>query len=85
MTEEQPKTVESETAPPAAEPVPVPVPVPEAPKDVAEEKSVIPVPSSDDKPDESKALVLVESKIFLCLILLMLSCFGLVQTNIVLS
>jgi len=67
MTEEQTKTAESEsvTPPPAAAPSQAPPAaeaehVPEAPKDVAEEKSVIPVPSSDDKPDESKALVLVE-------------------------
>jgi len=68
MTEEQTKTVESESVtPPPAAAAPSQVPpaaeaehVPEAPKDVTEEKSVIPVPSSDDKPDESKALVLVE-------------------------
>lgn len=68
MTEQQPQTAESETAAPAApsQPPAEPEAVPEAPKDVAVEKSVIPVPSSDDKPDESKALVLVESKIFLC-------------------
>ncbi|WVZ16024.1 hypothetical protein V8G54_013590 [Vigna mungo] len=62
MTEQQPQTAESETAAPAApsQPPAEPEPVPEAPKDVAVEKSVIPVPSSDDKPDESKALVLVE-------------------------
>lgn len=34
----------------------------EAPKDVAEEKSVIPVSPCEEKPDDSKALVIVESK-----------------------
>ncbi|KAK7380303.1 hypothetical protein VNO78_32811 [Psophocarpus tetragonolobus] len=64
MTEEQTKTAESEsaaTATPSQAPAePEPEPVPEASKDVAEEKSVIPLPPSDEKPDESKALVLVE-------------------------
>ncbi|XP_052723672.1 remorin isoform X2 [Vigna angularis] len=56
MTEQQPQAAESETAAPAApsQAPAEPEPVPEAPKDVAVEKSVIPVP------DESKALVLVE-------------------------
>ncbi|KAL2998870.1 hypothetical protein AAZX31_09G127000 [Glycine max] len=70
MTEEQTKTVESESVtPPPAAAAPSQVPpaaeaehVPEAPKDVTEEKSVIPVPSSDDKPDESKTQEVAEVK-----------------------
>ncbi|KAK0597475.1 hypothetical protein LWI29_025700 [Acer saccharum] len=56
MAEEEPKKVEYETPPPAptAEPV-------ESPKDVAEEKTVIPPPSVDEeKPEESKSVAVVE-------------------------
>lgn len=60
MAEEQVKKVEPET--PSQPPPPAAAPAPEttaAPKDVAEEKSVIPAP--EDKPEDSKALVVVES------------------------
>ncbi|KAJ7974205.1 Remorin [Quillaja saponaria] len=50
----------SEAAPPPPAPAPEPEPVEETPKDVAEEKSVIPQPSKEEKPAESKALALVE-------------------------
>ncbi|TKY45169.1 Remorin protein [Spatholobus suberectus] len=61
MTEQQPKTAESDLTPAASSQAPAePQPVSEATKDVTEEKSVIPVPTSEEKPDESKALVLVE-------------------------
>ncbi|XP_050224106.1 remorin-like [Mercurialis annua] len=58
MAEEAPKLESSEPAP---APVPAEPPV-EAPKDVAEEKSVIPaVPPPEEKPsDDSKAIVAVE-------------------------
>lgn len=71
MTEHETKVVESESSQqPAPTQAPTEAePVSEAPKVVTEEKSVITVPSSDDKPDESKALVLVESKILLILII----------------
>ncbi|KAI3458159.1 hypothetical protein Pfo_014822 [Paulownia fortunei] len=57
MAEEEAKKVEpehsSEAPPPAAEPV-------EYPKDVAEEKTVIPPPPVEEKADECKALAIVE-------------------------
>lgn len=67
MAEEQPIKVEtpSEPAPPppaASEDKPKPV-AEEPPKDVTEEKSVIPPPAPEDKPDDSKALAVVESNI----------------------
>ncbi|XP_059667070.1 remorin [Cornus florida] len=56
MAEEEPKKIESESP---SEPSPAPAPEPvEAPKDVSEEKSVIPPP--EEKPDDSKALAVVE-------------------------
>ncbi|CAL1371247.1 unnamed protein product [Linum trigynum] len=67
MAEEEAKKAEPECpapAPPAADPPAAAAPAVEPPKDVAEEKSVIPVtpPSEDksDKPDDSKAIVPVE-------------------------
>ncbi|TKY45171.1 Remorin protein [Spatholobus suberectus] len=58
MTEQRPKTTESESSPAApSRALAEPEPVPEIPKDVAEEKSVIPVPSSDYKPDECPRLL----------------------------
>ncbi|XP_023886923.1 remorin [Quercus suber] len=59
MAEEEPKKVETET--PSDPPPPVEH-VHETPKDVTEEKSVIPLPPADDgeKPVESKALAIVE-------------------------
>lgn len=65
-SEEPKKVVEPEC--PSEPPVPTPEPlVEEAPKDVAEEKSIIPLvppplPASEDKPDDSKALAIVQSK-----------------------
>ena len=61
MAEVESKKIECEspvepTLAPASEPV-------EAPKDVAEEKWVIPVSPCEEKPDDSKALVIVESKL----------------------
>lgn len=54
-----PASVETQIpSPPVA-----PEPVHEAPKDVAEEKAVIPLDPPDTKPDDSKALVIVESMI----------------------
>jgi len=64
MAAEEPKKVESEcpSDPPSA-PEPVPEPI-ETPKDVAEEKSVIPLPppppATEEKPDDSKALAIIE-------------------------
>lgn len=49
---EETKKVESEVAP-----------QPEPEKDIAEEKVVVP-PPSDEKPDDSKALAVTESKFF---------------------
>jgi len=59
MADEEPKKVETETP---SEPPPPVERVHEAPKDVTEEKSVIPLPPTDDeeKPVESKALAIVE-------------------------
>ncbi|PON66411.1 Remorin [Trema orientale] len=60
MAEEEAKKVESESP---SEPPPAPAPAPEeAPKDETQEKSVIPPPSSEEKPDDSKALAIVETK-----------------------
>lgn len=61
MADEEPKKVETETP---SEPPPPVEHFHEAPKDVTEEKSVIPHPSAGDeeKPVESKALAIVESK-----------------------
>lgn len=61
MADEEPKKVETET--PSEPPPPVEY-VHEAPKDVTEEKSVVPLPppADDVKPVESKALAIVESK-----------------------
>lgn len=61
MAEEEAKKVEPESTSEAApEPVPTPEPEPsvEAPADVAVEKSI--VPTTEEKPDDSKALVVVE-------------------------
>ncbi|XP_030532983.1 remorin-like [Rhodamnia argentea] len=58
MAEEEPKTVESDT-PSEPPPAPAPEPAEETPKDVAEEKPVIP-PLPEEKPDESKALAIVQ-------------------------
>ncbi|KAL5994449.1 hypothetical protein ACLOJK_024499 [Asimina triloba] len=55
--EEESKKVEEVEAPPAAAAA---APV-EAPKDVAEEKKVIPEAPTDDKVDDSKALAVVET------------------------
>ncbi|KAH7557623.1 hypothetical protein JRO89_XS11G0192300 [Xanthoceras sorbifolium] len=55
MAEEEPKKLEAETPPPAPMDEPV-----EPPKDVAEEKAVVPPPLVEEKPDESKALAIVE-------------------------
>lgn len=61
MSAEEPKTVaesETPTDPPPPEPT-------EAPKDVTEEKAVIPpAPPPEEKPDETKALAIVESILF---------------------
>ncbi|KAI8564791.1 hypothetical protein RHMOL_Rhmol03G0209700 [Rhododendron molle] len=61
---QEPKKVESETpSEPPPPPAPAPVPEPtEVPTDVAEEKSVIPPPPPppEGKPDDSKALAVVE-------------------------
>lgn len=57
MGEEEAKQAAPETAPPP----------PEAVKDVAEEKAPIPPPTADEKPDESKALAVVESENFFSL------------------
>jgi len=58
MAAEEPKKVELECT---SDPVVAPEPVVETPKDVAEEKSVIPIhPPVEEKPDESKSLVVVE-------------------------
>ncbi|GFZ15346.1 hypothetical protein Acr_24g0015360 [Actinidia rufa] len=62
MAEEVTKKVESETP---SEPPPAPATeAAEAPKDVAEEKSVIPPPArpTEEKVDDSKALAIVERK-----------------------
>lgn len=59
MAEEEAKKVEPKPEPEASCDAPPPEPV-EAPKDVAEEKSVIP-PPAEEKPDDSKALAIVES------------------------
>lgn len=64
MAEEEAKKVDPE---PCAEAPPVAAPVAaepvESPKDVAEEKAVIPAPPPvEEKADESKALAIVESK-----------------------
>lgn len=67
MAEVEPKKVESELpSEPPPPPAPEPQQVEEAAKDVSEEKSVIPPPAPpppEEKPDESKALVAVESEI----------------------
>ncbi|KDP22286.1 hypothetical protein JCGZ_26117 [Jatropha curcas] len=65
MAEEESKKLETETpSPPAPAPAPASAPAPvtepvEPPKDVAEEKSIIP-PPSEEKTEESKELVPVE-------------------------
>lgn len=69
MAEEEPKKVEttetpSETPPPPPA-VPEPEPVAEAPKDVAEEKTVIPPSVAEEKVEESEAVAVIESNMFL--------------------
>lgn len=72
MAEEEPKKIETEA--PAKPPAPVTGPPAEAPKDIAEEKAVIPIPPppppAEEKPQDSKALAVVESNhhlfLFLC-------------------
>lgn len=60
MAEEEAKKVEVEVT---SEPTPPP-PESEPTKDVTEEKSVIPQPAPEEpKPDDSKALAVVESEI----------------------
>jgi|UniRef100_A0A2N9GSE5 hypothetical protein len=60
MANEEPKKVETET--PSEPPPPAPEYVQGPPKDVTEEKSVIPpsTPPAEEKPVESKALAIVE-------------------------
>jgi hypothetical protein len=70
MAEEETKKVETETPsettpPPPAEPEPEPEPVAEAPKDVAEEKTVIPPSVAEEKVEESEAVAVIESNMFL--------------------
>lgn len=61
MAEEEAKKVEPEPEPEPEASCDAPPPEPvEAPKDVAEEKSVIP-PPAEEKPDDTKALAIVES------------------------
>ncbi|KAK9181770.1 hypothetical protein WN944_024909 [Citrus x changshan-huyou] len=63
MAEEEPKKLETETP---TEPPPPPSTEPAAPaaakppKDVADDKTVIPSPPAEDKPEESKALAVVD-------------------------
>jgi hypothetical protein len=69
MAEEEPKKVEtetpSETPPPPPPPLAEPEPEVKAQKDVAEEKTVISTPPLvEEKVEESKAVAVVESKIF---------------------
>lgn len=72
MAEVESKKIQCESP---VEPTPAPAPEPvEAPKDVAEEKSVIPVSPCEEKPDDCKALVIVESKSALSLIKLHVLC-----------
>lgn len=60
MAEEEAKKVEVEVT---SEPIPPP-PESEPTKDVTEEKSVIPQPAPEEpKPDDSKALVVVDGEI----------------------
>lgn len=70
MAEEEANKVEqpapetcSEAPPPKPEPEPEPEAVEAPPKDVAEEKSLIPPPTAEEKPavDDCKALAIVES------------------------
>lgn len=66
MAEEETKKVETETPsettpPPPAEPEPEPEPVAEAPKDVAEEKTVIPPSVAEEKVEESEAVAVIET------------------------
>ncbi|KAK9178779.1 hypothetical protein WN943_027973 [Citrus x changshan-huyou] len=63
MAEEEPKKLETETPtepppPPSTEPA-APAAA-EPPKDVADDKTVIPSPPAEDKPEESKALAVVD-------------------------
>lgn len=58
MTVEEAQKVEPPAPPPTPPPAVAPV---EAPKDVAGEKAVMP-PPTEEKPDDSKALAVVESK-----------------------
>ncbi|KAG6503665.1 remorin-like [Zingiber officinale] len=64
MGEEEAKQAAPETAPPPPETAPplpeTAPPPPETVKDVAEEKAPIPPPTADEKPDNSKALAIVE-------------------------
>ena len=60
MAEEEPKKVETETPSEPLLPPPDPEPA-EAFQDVAEEKSVIPPPPTEEKPAESTELAAVES------------------------
>ena len=68
---EDSKKPEAETPQEVAPPAPAPAPVTETP----EEKAIVPVtPPEEEKPDESKALAVVESN---TLILNILCCFSL--------
>ena len=60
MAEEEAKKVEYES--PSKPPPPAPAAPEEAPKDETQEKAVTPPPSSEDKPNESKALTVVETR-----------------------
>lgn len=78
MAEEESKKVETQTPAETQAPPPAPAPEPaEAPKDVAEEKSVIPTPPAEEKPDESKAVAVVESNFSVLFIYLFVFLFEL--------
>ncbi|KAG8391268.1 hypothetical protein BUALT_Bualt01G0170400 [Buddleja alternifolia] len=59
MAEEEAKKVEPEAC---SDPLPPTVPV-ESPKGLSEEKTIIPPPLAEEKADDSKALVIVESRV----------------------
>lgn len=67
MAEEEPKKVETTETPSETPPPPPaePEPVAEAPKDVAEEKTVIPPSVAEEKVEESEAVAVIESNMFL--------------------